>query len=266
MGMSLLYRTNEWLLVAMFFLAMFGSILIGNKLGRRRQPHVTEASRGYAAGILAGSIGLLGLILGFSFSMALGRYDATKSQIVSEANAVGTAFLRSQTLSPEDAKISRELFARYADSLNAYYGSATNWAAIEAATQNLDQLRGQLWNQLIAVSRKNPNMVPTGLYMQSLNEMIDQGSLRLHLMQFRVPETLYALLSIISLLTLGLAGYVAGLASMKRSLSNTILAIMVSLVILVIIDLERPKRGLIQVDGTRLDELQKTIKDFAELP
>ena len=109
-------------------------------------------------------------------------------------------------------------------------------------------------------------MVPTGLYMQSLNEMIDQGSLRLHLMQFRVPETLYALLSIISLLTLGLAGYVAGLASMKRSLSNTILAIMVSLVILVIIDLERPKRGLIQVDGTRLDELQKTIKDFAELP
>ncbi len=264
MELSSVFRTSEWILISVFLLALLVAVGLGNALGRRYQKSTTDSARTYASGILAGTIGLLGLILGFSFSMALSRYEAAKSQMVSEANAIGTAYLRSQALGPNDARIAKGLFSDYATALDEYYKLGLNSQAAEATGQKLSQLSSKLWSELIVISRTNHDMVPTGLYMQALNEMIDQSSLRLNLIQFHIPEPIYALLLIISVLTLGLAGYVAGLGSLQRSASSTILAIMVALVFLVIIDLERPKRGFIRVENTRIEELQKSVQGKLE--
>jgi len=260
--LNIFFYVSEWAIALIFLASLAIVIEAGFRIGCRYRPTFSDVSRSYASGILAGSIGLLGLILGFSFSMAVERYDLAKSQTVTEANAIGTAFLRSQTLPQKDAELALSLYDNYVEHLIKFYNSTTDASASLTAAKNLEDISSSMWKQATRSSHTNPNMVPTGLYIQALNELIDAHSLRLNFVTYRVPEPIYLLLMTIALLTFLLAGYIAGISDARRRLSTSALAIMITLVMVVIIDLDRPKRGLIQIENARFTELTKLIDSY----
>ena len=262
MTASLFFRISEWVVVPLFFGMILVAIEVGHRFGEAQRTRYSESCRSHVSGILAGSVGLLALMLSFTFSMAVARFDQAKVRTVAEANAVGTAFLRSQTLGADDAKAAGQMFSRYVVALQVLYGSGVDEDAFLASIPEMSKVQGELWRHGTEVSRRHPDMVPTGIYLQSLNEMIDEAGRRLSFLEYRIPETIYALLTIITLLTFCLAGFAAGLADARRFVSNSILALMVSIVFLVIVDLERPRRGLIQVDHTRIAELSDLIGSY----
>ena len=250
---------NEFLLCGVFLLALIVSMAIGRYIGAHVRSRGDDSNASYSLTILGGSLGLLGLILGFTFSMAGARYDGAKAQMVQEANAVGTAFLRSRTLMPEDQAIARPLFESYADALIRNYSGKLDLEEFAKSVTELSEIQTRIWAHGVDVSRRKPDMVPTGIYLQALNEMIDQGGLRLNFIQYRVPEVIFILLAATALLTLGLAGYVSGLSGVSKPWGTTVFALITAIVIGVIVDLDRPRRGLIQVEDNRLVELRSMI-------
>ena len=262
MPQSSLFQLSEWWIIALFLAGMMLATEVGYRLGGRLRASYSDACRGYVSGILGGTIGLLGLVLGFTFSMAVSRFDAAKVHIVSEANAVGTAFLRSQTLTGDDRVTAGKLFEEYVSTLNKMYMVSSDPASFERINTDLSKAQTKLWRQAIEVSSRHPDMVPTGIYVQALNEMFDAAGRRLAFTEYHIPEMVFVLLALMTLLTFGLAGFGSGVADSRRLVASFVLAVMVTLVILTIIDLERPKRGLIQVTHTRIEELRGLLLEY----
>ena len=266
MRLSWLFATSQLIIMTVFLIMFVIAILIGHWIGARSRRQDDEESKAYNMTILGGSLGLLGLILGFTFSMAVARYDGGKAQIVHEANAIGTAYLRSKTLPEGDRQSARDLFIKYTDSLIAHYNLKIEPEAFEASIVELSNLQEQIWSHATGVAAKKPDMVPTGIYLQALNEMIDRGGERLAFIRYRVPDVVYLLVFMTSLMTLGLAGYVAGFAGTRRYLVTSVFAMVIVIVVGIIIDLDRPRRGLVQIDLQQLTDLRQSMGVAATIP
>lgn len=266
MGLSWLFSTSQFIIMTVFMILFVVVIVIGHWIGARSRHETDEESKPYNMTILGGSLGLLGLILGFTFSMAVARYEGGKAQIVRETNAVGTAYLRSKTLPDDDRRFAHELFIKYTDALIAHYNLKIDPDSFQASVRELSSIQDQIWFQATRVAAKKPDMVPTGIYLQALNDMIDRGGERLAFIRYRVPDVVYVLVFMTSLMTLCLAGYVAGFAGTRRYLVTSVFAAVIVIVIGIIIDLDRPRRGLVQIDLQQLSDLRHSMGTSAPAP
>lgn len=253
-----LYELNLGVILLGTLLLLLLSLIVGYWLGRR--------ARGEGGGepqvntIQAAVLGMLGLLLAFTFSMAAARYDTRRSLVLQESNAIGTAYLRTQMLpEPHRAQIS-ELLREYVDVRLEFFDAGVDPVKLQLAIDKTEQIQAELWGEAVAVSTIDPRSVPAGLFIQSLNEAIDLHAARLTAMKNRVPEVIIDLIFIASILTLGLLGYTLGMAQ-HRSLAPALLALLLIVVIIgVIIDLDRPRRGLITVSQESMIQLQQSIK------
>ncbi len=239
---------------------LFGSLLLvcalGRHLGKRRSAQCGTDARSFAMTILGASLGLMGLILGFTFSMAVNRYNDGKALVASEANAVGTAYLRSKILPEVAHPQSQGMFEKYADTLLAHYALTPDMPAFDESLKAIQVVQSELWSQATMLAERNPQIVPTGIYLQALNEMFDRASDREQFIRHRVPEVIFWLLGISALLTMGLSGYVSGLSDGRGLVMTSVFSLLIVMVIGIIIDLDRPRRGLIQVDAALMSEVR----------
>jgi hypothetical protein len=130
---------------------------------------------------------------------------------------------------------------------------------VEAANAATTRLQAQLWSAAAALGEKEPRAVTIGLFLQSLNEVIDLHSKRLHALENHVPEIILFLLYFVAMVATGLIGYGCGLGGVRNFFVTVVSSILIAVVILVIIDLDRPRRGLIQVSQQRMLELRDSL-------
>ena len=247
-------------------LAIFGASLV-LILGAGEAGHwlgVRAARRGAAAvSTLEGAIlGLLALMIGFTFSMALSRYEARRDGAVTEAAAIGTTALRARLLpAPHDresVKLLREYVQIRLDLAQGPFGRTEFEGAI--ARSNL--LQESLWRQAHAVAAKDNGMVPTWLFIQSLNEMIDDQEKRLAAMSNRLPLVVIAALYAMSIIGIGFAGYGGGVESKRTRVPVLVTGILVAGMVLLIQDIDRPGAGFIRVSQQPLVNAAATIDAF----
>ena len=255
-----LYDDSE-LLIA---LVLLGSLLLagegGYRLGLRSRTSIPEVARPQLGGIQSALAGLFALLLGFTFAMALSRFEERRQTVVREANAIGTAALRAGLLPGDQRAEMTRLFRRYVGvRLAAAHGP--NLATTELARLDAEagRLQEQLWQRSAAAAEADPRSVPAGLLLAAMNELIDVKGERDAALANHVPETVLLLLFGFAVLTSGVFGYGNGLAGARSFGMGTILAVLISLVILVIVDLDRPRRGLIQVNQESMVGLQKSL-------
>jgi uncharacterized protein (DUF2164 family) len=211
-------------------------------------------------------LGLLALLLGFAFAMAITRFDVRKQVVMEEANDLQTTFLRAQLLrQPYQAESSR-LLREYVDSRVAYYQAGADRQKIRDALERTSQLQIRLWTVAVAAVRYDSNEVTTGYYVQSLNGLIDDHTKRLAAMENHVPEFILLLLVFVATMSIGVTGYSAGLKRARLLVLRAILAILVAATLLVIVDLDRPRRGLIKVSEGGMLQLQQDLDKFAAPP
>ena len=226
-------------------------------MGRFIQKNTDDEVKSLTGAIQGSILGLLALLLGFTFSMSMQRYDSRVMSLVSESNAIGTTVLRAQLLpSPYDNQ-SLSLLERYIDNRIAI--SAIDITRDEermAFDKNTQQLQKQLWGIAIQSVKIEPVAVTSGNYLTALNEMIDAQSQRNAFLITRVPDVVLILLFTVFLSSGAILGYSSGLSG-KRVLAPTLLvSFLLSTIVFIILDLDRPKRGYIKVDQNNLKELK----------
>jgi hypothetical protein len=233
------------------FLVLFGALLLSLELGRRmrlraiRRTAHEESSR---FGIVDGAVfALMGLLLGFSFAAAGGRYETRRQYIVEEANAIGTAWLR-LALVPDSARGPlQEQFRQYVDARLAGFAALPDTVAAKVEFARAEALQGSIWAGAIAAASAAPTTVPSILLLPALNQMFDIANTRLAAMHAHMPRVILGLLFFLVLCCCVLAGYGMTDAGPRNWLHSVAFASVLVVTIYVIVDYEFPRWGLINL-------------------
>lgn len=244
-----------WLLT---FGLVLGTTLLGVVAGRRLRKHA-DALREPFGVLQAALLGLVGLILAFGMTMAVGRYDARRAAVVEEANAIGTTYLRAQTLREPFRSPSLEALVQYADAQIELSGSIPDSADARAAVATGARLQRRLWRLAAGALAQSPRDSAPRLYLETLNEMIDMQTVRVSALHNRVPSAVLFIELVGASVALGLLALY--LAILSRGMVTVVIAsAFVSVLLLITFDLDRPTRGLVRVPDTPLANLRGSME------
>jgi hypothetical protein len=238
--------------VAMCWLAVEGGRLAG-----RLRVRVGAQEKSDSVAALHGSIlALLAFILAFTFGMAANRFDARKKLVLAEANAIGTCYLRAELLpSPFDTEM-RALLLEYVDARL----DAVQPDKLESALARAEELHALLWSQTVQVSREVPGSYGFVLFAQSLNEVIDLHEKRVVASIYdRLPGGVWGVLYAVAIIAMLATGYHLALTDSRRSLTSVALAVAFSMVIALIVDLDRPQSGALRVGQQSMVDVQESM-------
>jgi hypothetical protein len=228
--------------------------LVGIRVGRRVRGSLDEGERTQLYGIQASLLGLLALLLGFSFAMADSRFDRRKQLVIDESNAVGTARLRAGVVGSERGRELQRLLDDYvATRLRGY--RARDDAAMRAAIARSLELQRELWAQQSALAREEPQSLPVSLLMQAVNELIDLHTKRVAAGRDHVPTPVLVMLLVVAAVTMAWVGAGVGLGQRRGTPTVLLLSLLISLVVGVIVDLDEPRGGFIRISQAPLAQL-----------
>ncbi len=252
---SLFYRTNEVIINWLFFALMLTAIEAGFRLGRKFEARTPENVKSQISTVEAAILGILALLLGFTISMAVSRFEIRKQLVLEEADAIGTSSLRAQLL-PAPAGPEIESLLRQYVNIRVQYGTAGNdLARLDDLNRQTWRLQAQFWTRAAAYAQQDPNPVKAGLLLQSLNLAIDLAEARWMAFQNHVPETVIYVNAAVGLLSAMLVGYSFGVNGRRNIFSMFMLSVSIALVLAVIIDLDRPRSGYIRVSQQPMIDL-----------
>src|SRR5258705_676717 len=157
----------------------------GWRLGTRTEG---QAASGNISALEQSLLGLLALIVGFTFLMALTRFEARREAVLNEPNAIGTTALRARLVPEPHRSESLKLLREYAQIRIDYIPTGKSFAELPTLIERSNNIQEALWQQVKALSVKDNNMVPTGLFIQALNEMIDNQGKRLSALRNYIPD------------------------------------------------------------------------------
>ena len=229
---------------------------VGFRFGRWWQDRTPEEVGG-PTGMLVGSLlALMAFLLAITMGMASDRFDTRRGLILSEANSIGTTYLRAGYLPEPASSRSQELLREYVP-----LRIVTNDPAdLAAKVRRSVEIQNELWSMAEDLARSTPDSEVLGLYIDSLNETIDLNETRITAgIYARVPETVLTLLIIGSLLTLGMVGYGAGLTGRRSPLTAVVMIVVLGAVITLVVDLDRPRDGFLELNDQPLVDLQQQV-------
>jgi len=232
-----------------FFAALIAALEIGRRAGRIAFATADAGARPAGLSTVeAVAFGLLGLLMAFTFSGGAARLDTRRTQIVDEANAIGTAWLRLDMLPPAAQPKLRDAFRRYTDSRIALYRTFSEDGPEAARTEYARSaaLQKDIWAAAVDACRELPS-APV-VVLPALNAMFDIASTRLAATQMHPPIVVYVVLAVISLVCGFLVGYEMGATEAPSRAHMLVLAAILSLTFYVILDFEYPRLGIIRID------------------
>jgi hypothetical protein len=239
-------------------------ILVANEIGRLFGVRELGRGGGDVSTLEGAALGLLALMIGFSFAIALSRFEARRDALLNEANAIGTTALRARLLPApygQDALKSLQSYVQIRLDITRHTLSGPE---LNAAIGQSNKIQEALWRDAMAVAAKDTAMVPTGVFIQSLNEMIDNQGKRLAALRSRVPNIVFLALYGVAIVAFILAGYANGLLEKQRvRLPVYVMGLLVSAVILLIQDLDRPTAGFISVSQQPMIDVATSIAAYS---
>lgn len=205
-------------------------------------------------------LGLLALMIGFTFLMALTRFEERREAVLNEANAIGTTALRARLLSEPHRTEILKLLREYAQIRVDYIPSGK----LPTVIGRSNAIHEALWQQAKAAAAQDKNMVPTGLFIQALNDMIDNQGKRLAALRNNIPNIVLLLLFGITAIACGFAGYASGIEPRRTRLPVYIMGTLICGVIFVILDLDRPNVGFITISQQPMIDTASSIAAFSD--
>lgn len=255
---------NEWLVAGGSWLALLVAIEAGYRVGARATAR-DEAAKAHVGALQSAALGLLALLLAFTFSMAVSRYDTRKQLVMEEANAIGTTVLRTSLLPEPQREQARASLRAYVAARLAFYEAGEEGVQVDAALAEAGREQARLWALATDVAAQDPRSVSAGLFIQTLNDSIDLAEKRLVAYESHVPGTVMALLLLVSVLAFAFLGYGSALAGARHFRSTAVFALLVTLVVTLVLDIDRPRGGLIRVSQASMQRLAASLAAEAAL-
>jgi hypothetical protein len=251
------FRLSSWELGGILLAIVAGVTIGGVVLGRYMREH-SEALKEPFGVMQAALLGLVGLILAFGLSLAVGRYEDRRAAAVSEANAIGTTYLRAQLLAEPARSRSLTLLRTYTDLALRMGKEIPGSGAMQQTILAEDLIQRRLWALGGRALAAAPVASAPRLYVDSLNTTIDEQTVRVSALNNRVPGAVIAVEVVGAALALGLLALF--LSVLGRGLVPMLLAaLLVTTLLLVTLDLDRPTRGLITVPSSALISLRESM-------
>jgi hypothetical protein len=254
-----------WGLGLGLFLLFALAVQLGQALGRR---FGSKGGGGDPGILVSASLGLMALLLGFTVSMAVARYDERRSVMVAEGNAIGTFVYRTDFLPEGQRGVVLEALDRYVAARVEVGRQGISRAGLAEARQRQAVAQQQVWEAVVDAAA----LVTDGSYRMltvgSANEMFDMAAARDIALENRLPNTLVLLLLFFPLASMVLIGYVSDRSARAHALASFEMILLLTLVLTLIADLNRPRRGTIlspqEVMLAAQDQLRQTRARAAE--
>lgn len=258
--MDFAYRLDPILFIILLFVVIEACAEGGFEVGRwiAKRHRIREAE---LFGVVEGGVlGLVGLMLAFSFSLALGRYEDRQHLVVLEANAIEVTYLRSSFLPSAQRQSFRSELRDYARARVAYYEQFRFEAARAQLAAESSALQSALWNATATAATRAPQDLTSSLLVEAMNNAIDLSRERDAALFNRVPAEIGLLLVLVSAVAAALLGYGFGLNDKRRTIMTTIFVILMTMIVFTIFDLDRPQSGYIRINLNPLRAVAGTLK------
>lgn len=240
-------------------LTTFVLLSVATRLGAMlpKTQHDTDGTDDGRSTVLAATLTLLALIVGFTFSMAVSRYDQRKGAEVDEANAIGTAYLRADLLPSAEAARVRNLLRTYLDQRILFYTSRDETQLWQSNVQT-SQLQTALWREVRDAAIAQPTPV-AALVVNSINEVFDMQGRTQAAWWNRIPLGAWSLMFSIAVLSNLLVGFWLR-NSRRHNFLPFVLPVALSVSFFLIADIDSPRYGVIQVSAKNLGSVVQLLK------
>jgi hypothetical protein len=238
------------------FIVLLLSITVGaTLLAKFQKPD--QRSRDNLSLVLSASLTLLGLIIGFSFSMAVGRYDQRKNLEEEEANAIGTEYVRADLLPAEDAARVRALLKEYLGQRILFY-TTRDGERVRQVDARTAQLQNELWSAVVHGVQATPQLPPVTLAAAGMNDVLNSQGYAQAAWWNRIPPAAWLLMLTIAVLSHLLVGYGVQNFTSERAFL-LVLPLVMAIAFFLIADIDSPRSGVIRVQPQNLISLSDSL-------
>lgn len=254
------YRADQWVSFWVAFIPLLVFSWVGYRVGARVK-NVDREGRSYLSEYIPATVlGALSLILGFTFSMALTRFEKRRQLTIEEAVAIGTARLRVDTINDRAIVGVPDEMKRYLDARIAYYAAADSVETAQADRRTNDS-KYRIWDSVVEAGRRKGGVMESVL-MSSLTEMFDLAEERNIYLKKTLPPMIYA--TILFVACLGLAGFnlIRGEKRERGMWQPGILVLSYAFLFSLILDIDRPTAGMIQISQDAMIELRDHWREW----
>jgi hypothetical protein len=230
---------------------------IGFRIGlwlKRRDPDSVGTTM--TAAVVGGMLGLMAFLMAFTIGIVLDQHGGRKAMVVTEANAVGTAYLRAGFLDEPDLTSTRDLLREYVE---VRLAAAADPTLIESSVTRSEEIHGELWSIVEDNVRQGKESDIMALFVESINEVIDVHSLRLAAFYLRLPRLLGLVLYAATILSFLLVGVASSGDGKRDPIASLLFALAFVAVLMIIVDLDRPQQGLLTTSQQALSDLLRQM-------
>ena len=231
---------------------------LGYRLGHWWQKRTPDEKEGPTGMIVGSILGLMAFLLAVSTGMATDRFDQRRGLVLTEANSIGTTYLRAGYLPEPASSEIRDLLREYVPLRIV----ANDLKDVRKKMARSVELHAELWSITEDLARNHPEMGDLlALFIEALNETIDLHETRVTAgIYARVPFTILFMLFFGSILTLGMVGYSAGLTRRRSPITAVMLVVILGAAITLVVDLDRPQGGFLKISQQPLLDLQEQVR------
>lgn len=252
--MDLFYNCPNWPISMGLLALMFAADEVGYRLGRRHRDE-PEPSRAVSYALKGSVFALVALLLGFSFSVTSDRHTHRQRQVLAEANAIGTCHLRAGLLGEPARTTIRESLRGYVAARLTHHEQGADPAEERRREREMARALDGVWRGVEEANRTNAEAVRVSQIVPAANDVIDQSGTYLWETRTHLPPAVLALLAVCVVLSGALVGHSSGQLD-RRHLGLWVASnVLFVLVLFVVLDFDRPRRGLIRVDQRSLIEV-----------
>ncbi len=257
--MHAIYDWPIWIPVLTTLLLSLGAGELGFRYGRSRP--MSDAERDIVNTLRTGTLGLVALLLGFSFAITSNRYNDRSRLVVDEANAIGTCYLRAGLLAEPASSQIRSALRRYTDMRVESFERGLNPQEFERLATQMHATLAELWTGVAHAVSADRSLALASAIIPAANEVIDLSATREWMRRYHMPASVVWLLGLAIILCGAMTGHALGEAGQRHVGLALGLNLLILIVVFVVLDFDRPRRGLIRVDQTPLIQLRESMKE-----
>lgn len=254
---------SQWLVLMCIVAILLALAEIGFESGLRLHQAEDEARKSQVGPLQAAVLGLLALLLGFTFAMAVQRYDVRHELVVKAANSIGTAYLRAELLPEPHGAAVQNLLRRYVDLRLDFYAAGDDALKLAATEQSTWEVQRELWSHAVAAGQLSDTPLSAS-FVAALNDTIDLDAARLAALKNRIPVEVWLLLILVAGCGCWATGYGAGTTGQRTVLAQVLFPLLIAVVITVLVDFSAPRQGLIRVSQESLVMLKQSLARSAK--